>query len=168
MLHPEPRPGFTPQAQNAALAKVFQTNRIIAYGMAASLLVYAVVVEILKRQGVTLNAIPPHLGDNLRFAFVFVSFAAYFLIKFARNKLLVKTPADTQETLLGRLTLVNIISLALSELPALLGLILFLGSGDAKDFYLLGIISLLLFYVFFPQYNFWVYWTTVMDTRAGA
>lgn len=168
MIQPSPLAGMDPQAEDAALAKAYQTNRLIAYALAASLLVYAVVVEILKMQGVVLNAIPEHLRDTLRFAFVFFSFAAYLIIKSLRKKLLVKKPTDSLGTLLGRLSLVNVISLALAELPALLGFILFLGSGNSRDFYLLGLISLILFYVFFPQYNFWVYWTKVIDARPDA
>ena len=104
--------------------------------------------------------------DKLRFVFVFLSFAGYFIINFCNQKLLTKSPEDTIETLLGRLTLANVVSLALCELPALFGLVLFLGSGNSRDFYLLLIISVLLFFAFFPRYGFWSNWSRVVDKTA--
>ena len=151
---------------NDKLAKAYQTNKIISYALAASILVYAVIVEILRFKGTTLYPLPPAVLEKLSFVFVFLSFALYFIINFVNQKLLVKTPADTQEKLLQKLTLANIVSLALSELPALFGLVLFLGSGNPRDFYLLLIISVLLFYFFFPKFSFWSTWSRVVDTTA--
>ena len=130
------------------------------------MLLYAVIVEIFRFKGITPNLLPPAVLDKLRFIFVFLSFALYFMINFLNQKVLVKKSADTQEKLLQKLTLANIISLALCELPALFGFVLFLGSGNPRDFYLLLIISVLLFYVFFPRYSFWSNWSRVVDTTA--
>ncbi len=151
---------------NDKLEKAYQTNKIISYALAASILVYAVIVEILRFNGAALNLLPSAVLEKLRFVFVFLSFALYFITNFVNQKLLVKTSADTQETLLQKLTLTNIVSLALSELPALFGLLLFLGSANPRDFYLLMIISVLLFYAFFPRYSFWSNWSRVVDTSA--
>jgi hypothetical protein len=151
---------------NDKLEKAYQTNKIISYALATSILVYAVIVEILRFNGAALNLLPPAVLEKLRFVFVFLSFALYFITNFVNQKLLVKTSADTQEKLLQKLTLTNIVSLALSELPALFGLLLFLGSANPRDFYLLMIISVLLFYAFFPRYSFWSNWSRVVDTSA--
>jgi hypothetical protein len=151
---------------NNKVEKTFRINKVISYALAGSLLLYAVIVEIFRFQGVILNPLPPAVLDTLRFVSVFLSFALYFITKFLNQKLLVKKPADTQEKLLQKLTLANIIALALSELPALFGFVLFLGSGNPRDFYLLLIISMLLFYAFFPRYSFWLYWSRVADTSA--
>jgi len=151
---------------NDKLEKTYQTNKIISYALAASILVYAVIVEILRFKGTTLYPLSPAVLEKLSFVFVFLSFALYFIINFVNQKLLVKTPADTQKKLLQKLTLANIVSLALCELPALFGLVLFLGSGNPRDFYLLLIISVLLFYFFFPKFSFWSTWSRIVDTTA--
>ena len=104
--------------------------------------------------------------DKLRFVFVFLSFALYFIINFINQKLLVEKATDTQENLLQKFALANIVSLALCELPAVFGFVLFLGSANPRDFYLLLIISVLLFYFFFPRYSFWSNWSRVVDTTA--
>lgn len=153
---------------NNILEKTYQTNKIIGYALAAALLLYAAIVEIFRFQGVALNLLPPAILENLRFVAVFLSFALYFIIKYLNQKILVKEPADTQEKLLKKLTLANLVSLALSELPALLGFILFLGSGNPKDFYLLLIISALLFFAYFPKFSFWAYWAQVTDLSAAS
>jgi hypothetical protein len=148
--------------------KAYRTSTIISYAMAASVLVYAVIVEVFKWQEIKVQLIPPDFLDKLRFVFVFLSFAGYFIIDYCRKRLLTKSAADTPETLLGRLALANIISLALAELPALLGLFLFLGSGEPRDFYLLLLISVLLFYAFFPRAGFWASYSRAMAKTASS
>ncbi len=151
---------------NDKLEKAYQTNKIISYALAASILLYAVIVEIFRFKGITLNLLAPAVLEKLRFVFVFLSFALYFIINFINQKLLVKKSTDTQESLLQKLALANIVSLAFCELPALFGFVLFLGSANPRDFYLLLIISVLLFYFFFPRYSFWSNWSRVVDTSA--
>ena len=151
---------------NDKLEKTYRTNKIIGYALAGALLLYAVIVEILRFKEINPNLLNSAVLEKLRFIFVFLSFAAYFIINFVNQKVLVKKTADTPEKLLQKLTLANIISLVLCELPALFGLVLFLGSGNPRDFYLLLIFSVLLLYVFFPRYSFWSNWSRVVDTTA--
>jgi hypothetical protein len=155
-----------PMTPDDALSKAYQTSKTISYALAASMLLYAGIVEALKFQEVTVHLFPPASLDKLRFVFVFLSFAAYFIINFVNQKILTKKSADTTATLLGKLALANVISLALCELPALFGLLLFLSSGNSRDFYLLLIISVLLFFAFFPRYSFWSNWSRVIDKTA--
>ena len=78
---------------NDKLEKAYQTNRIISYALAVSILVYAVIVEVFRFQNVSLNLMPPSVLEKLSFIFVFLSFALYFIINYINKKLLVKTPA---------------------------------------------------------------------------
>jgi hypothetical protein len=148
---------------NDPVQKAYQINKIIAYALAASMVLYVIIIEVIRWQSTTLNLMPPALLEKVRFLFVFLSFAQYFIINFLNQKLLVKKPEYTQEKLLQKLMLANIIALALSELPVLFGFVLFLGSGNPRDFYLLLIISVLLFFVFFPRYSFWATWSRTAD-----
>ncbi len=151
---------------NDQLEKAYRINKIISTAMAGSLLIYVIIVEILKFREISFNILPVPILDKLRFVFVFLSFAAYFIISFCNNKLLVKKPEASHEELLGKLARANLISLALCELPALFGFVLFLGSGNPRDFYLLLLLSLLLFYAYFPRYGFWSNWSRVIDKTA--
>ncbi len=80
---------------NNKLAKAYQINKIISYALAASMLLYVVIVEAFRFKGITLNLLPPAVLDKLRFVFVFLSFALYFIINFINQKLLIKKSADT-------------------------------------------------------------------------
>lgn len=141
------------------LSKAYKIHKILAIAMTASLAVYLIVVEVLKYQEFTPMSQSGPLLDNLRFISVFFAFAAYFIINYLRKKLLVKKPGDSHETLLAKLGLANLVCLALCEIPALFGLVLFFFSGNPRDFYPLAVISLLLFYAFFPRYPFWAVWS---------
>ena len=151
---------------NDKLEKTYRTNKIFGYALAGAMLLYAVIVEIFRFKEINPNLLSLAVLEKLRFVFVFLSFALYFIINFVNKKILVKKSGDTQDKLLQKLTLANIISLTLAEFPALFGLVLFLGSGNPRDFYLLLIFSVLLLYAFFPRYSFWSNWSRVVDTTA--
>lgn len=144
---------------NDSLAKVFRIQQIIAVALAATLLVYAIIVEVLLRQGLIVWAAPGTWLDSLRFVFVFLAFADYFVMRYGQQKILVKKPTDSRETLIAKLQVASLLSLILAELPAVFGLVLFLASGNRRDFYPLMIISLILLYVSFPRYAIWTVWS---------
>jgi hypothetical protein len=151
---------------NNKLEKAYRTNKIFGVAIAGSVLIYVMIVEFFRFREISLNLLSTSMLDKLRFIAVFLAFAMYFIINFLNQKLLVKKTDDTFETLLGKLTRANIISLALSELPAVFGFVLFLCSGNPRDFYLLLVISGLLLYAFFPRYSFWSNWSRVIDKTA--
>jgi|YNPNPStandDraft_1061719.scaffolds.fasta_scaffold37708_3 fucose 4-O-acetylase-like acetyltransferase len=138
------------------LPGVFRVQQVVASSLAASLLVYAVLVEAWPRLGLPRPSWPESSLATVRFIFVFVAFAVYFLIRWVQQRLLVKRPEDSREVLVAKLGQASLLSLALAELPALLGFLLFLGSGNSRDFYPLMVISLILLYVTFPRYNLWL------------
>lgn len=144
---------------NDSLDKAFRLQQVLAVALAASLLVYAIIVEVLSRQGYAILAVPETLLTNLRLVFVFLAFAVYFVMRFGQQKILVKKPTDTQGTLVAKLGLASIVSLVLAEVPAVMGFVLFLISGNSRDFYPLMVISLILLYVAFPRYTIWAVWS---------
>lgn len=151
----------------SSLEKIYRINKIVAFALIAATLVYAVVVEVFRFQGLIAAPLDSAVLEKLRYVFVFLSFAAYFIINFAHKKILVKKPGDTQERLLQKLTMANLLSLSLAEFPALFGLVLFLLSGNPRDFYPLLVISGLLFYAFFPKFSFWSAWSRTSDPTAA-
>lgn len=145
--------------QNDSLAQACRLQQIIAAALAASLLVSAIIVEVLAQQGLIVWSVPGTMLDSLRFVFVFLAFAVYFVMRFGQQKILVKKPTDSRETLVTKLRLASLLSLALAELPAVFGLVLFLASGNRRDFYPLLVISLILLYVSVPRYTIWMVWS---------
>jgi len=145
-------------ANRDPLPRVFRVQQVLASALAASLVVYAVLVEVWQRLGLAIPSWPDSSLATVRFLFVFLAFAVYFLIRWVQQRLLVKGPEDSREVLVGKLGKASTLSLALAELPALLGFLLFLASGNSRDFYLLMVISLILLYVTFPRYDLWMIW----------
>ena len=145
--------------QTTDLKKAFQTAVVIAAAMMATLAIYILTVEIFRSQFKPfsgLMAIDP--GFMTRYIFYILAAVQVIILRVIRGFLLKKSPGDDKVTLIRKLFRTTIITFALCELPALLGLTLFLLSGLYKDFYILTAISLILMFMFFPRYTNWAEW----------
>jgi hypothetical protein len=79
-----------------------------------------------------------------------------FLTHLVKGFMLRGPRAAGADEMLARLTTAHIVAGALSETPAILGLILFfLGRQFYSDFYILSLISLYLLIRHFPRYARW-------------
>jgi hypothetical protein len=157
-----------------------------AYGVAASIgislitsvLIYAVIVELIKKQSAPFTgyAPMPDVIDVLRYTLLGVVFAQYFLIRTVNNIFLslkrvsqrTYKPAPLTAKILGfsRLIAGAIIVCALCESVAIYGLVLFLIQGNSYDFYLFLPISLVYFAIFFPRYDRWEAWIKEREKAA--
>jgi hypothetical protein len=145
--------------QQLVLKRTYQVNALIGAAMVISVFIYIVIIEVVKYYKIELGFFYPDIFEKISVGFVLASIAIYFLINFIRKLILRKKPGDNIPNLIVKLSFANIVSMALCELPALFGLILFWGTGIYRDCYILMIISLVLFYKFFPRYSFWEEWT---------
>lgn len=122
----------------------------IGLAMIASVFIYAGVVELLKWQMAPFagfSTLAPQTVDLIKYAFLALAAVQFFIIKALRKIL----PAHSVE----KLSLTAIITFALCESVAVLGLVLFLLNGNSMDFYIFMVISLGFFYLFFPKYEQW-------------
>jgi hypothetical protein len=122
----------------------------IGLAMIASVFVYAGVVELLKWQMAPFagfSTLDPGTVGFLKYAFLALAAAQFAIIK-AVQKIL---PAGSVE----KLSLTAIITFALCESVAVLGLVLFMLAGNSLDFYIFMLISLGFFTLFFPKYDQW-------------
>ncbi len=122
----------------------------IGLALIGSVFLYAGVVEVLKR------AMAPFAGFaglpvaqvlTLKYVFMALAIGDFFLIKFIQKILGAKS--------VQQLRIAAIVTFALSEAVALLGLVLFLLAGNAMDFYTFMFLSLFYFWLFFPKYQDW-------------
>jgi F0F1-type ATP synthase membrane subunit c/vacuolar-type H+-ATPase subunit K len=122
----------------------------IGLAMIASVFVYAGVVELIKWQLAPFAGfatLAPQTVVYFKYAFLALAAAQFVIIK-AVQKIL---PAPSVE----KLSLTAIITFALCESVAVLGLVLFLLAGNSMDFYIFMVISLGFFTLFFPKYDQW-------------
>lgn len=122
----------------------------IGLALIGSVLIYAVVVEVLKR---TLAPFPgfaeltPAQVQMLKYLFIALAIGHFFLIRFMQ-KILATGSVE-------RLFQTAVVTFALSESVAIFGLVLFLLAGSAMDFYLFMFLSLFYFWFFYPKYQDW-------------
>jgi hypothetical protein len=122
----------------------------IGLAMIAAVFVYAGVVELMKWQLAPFAGfakLAPQTVALLKYVFLALAAVQFGVIK-ALPKIL---PTPSVE----KLTLTAIITFALCESVAVLGLVLFLLSGQGMDFYIFMVISLVFFTLFFPKYDQW-------------
>jgi len=125
----------------------------IGLAMIASVFVYAGVVEVIKWRMAPFAGfatLDPQTVAIIKYAFLALAAAQFGIIK-ALQKIL---PTRSVENL----SLAAIITFALCESVAVLGLVLFFLAGQGMDFYIFMVISLGFFYLFFPKYEHWEQW----------
>lgn len=155
-------------SRNDDLRKAYRMTAFIGLAMIASLVVYAVVVELIKKQNAPFGGyspMPPDVFSTLRYALMVVAAVEFFVIRLM-NKLMLsgKVPLQSSPTTvrfapeLQRLVSAAVVTFALCESVAIYGLVLFLIQGNSGDFYLFLVLSLLFFSTYFPRYGTWEEW----------
>ncbi len=152
---------------NAAvdLRKAYRTTVFIGLAMLASLIIYAVVVELIKKQNAPFGGFSPLPADvvgTLRYVLLAVAAVEFIVIQIL-NKLMLSAKAPAVRTVavaapFGQLVSAAVVTFALCESVAIYGLVLFLIQGDTSDFYLFLMISLVYYAVYFPKYGKWEEW----------
>jgi hypothetical protein len=132
------------------LKKRYLAVNFIGLALIAAVFLYAGVVEVIKRLLAPFHGFAGLEGPQaqlLKYLFVALAFGQFFLIK------------AVQKILAGRgvqfLPQAAVITFALCEAVAVLGLILFLLQGNPMDFYVFMLLSLFYFWLFFPKYRDW-------------
>lgn len=156
----------TPPASD--LRKAYKVTVIIGLALMASLLVYTIVVENIKKlfdPFAGFAPMPDDAAEMLRYVFLGITVLNLVLIG-VLNKLIlsakapaVKSPGYARFGAEARaLMTAAMVTFALCESVALYGLVIFLVQGSSNDFYLFLLISLLYFSIFFPRYSTWEAW----------
>ncbi len=158
---------------NDDLRKAYRITAIIGLAMIASLIVYAVVVELIKKQNAPFGGyspLPPDVLSTLRYALLGVVVVEFFVIRLLNTLTLSgKVPLRSSAVTVPfapeaqRLVSASVVTYALCESVAIYGLVLFLIQGNSNDFYLFLALSLLYFSIYFPKYGKWEEWTAEQE-----
>lgn len=139
------------------LKRVFRTTVTVNGALVASLIIYALMVELIRFQ------LKPFLGllvsgpshQTLRYLVFGAAVGAVILVRLAGRTLLKVKPGEDLQHLISRLSRTAVITSSLGELPAVLGFVLFLLTGFFRDFYALLFVSLFLEFMYFPRLKAW-------------
>jgi hypothetical protein len=141
------------------LKRAHKTATILYIAFMLSLAVYLIAFEVLKAR------IPDFQGMVEKFDFPWLGYAFYalgllqiFLIRFIRETATKSITTIEVPVLIQHLQRLSMISGALCEVPVILGWVLFFLSGSVRDFYILLLISFVLFVLYFPRFSNWEEW----------
>ena len=156
-----------PSKSNDDLRKAYRITAFIGLAMIASLVIYAVVVELIKKQHEPFGGFSP-MPDTipvLRYALLGVAAVEFPVIRMLNTLMLSgKVPLQSSQAAVQftpevqRLVSASVVSYALCESVAIYGLVLFLIQGNSSDFYLFLVLSLFYFTIYFPKYGKWEEW----------
>ncbi len=161
-----------PPSRNDDLRKAYRMTAFIGLAMIASLVVYAVVVDLIKKQNAPFGGYAP-MPDAivmLRYALLGVAAVEFFVIRLMNRLMLSgKVPLRNSPATarfapeVQRLVSSSVVTYALCESVAMYGLVLFLIQGNTGDFYLFLAVSLFYFIVTFPRYGNWEEWVAEQE-----
>ena len=142
--------------QQDGIGRALAPAKMVAAAIVASLIIYLALVEILKA------TLRPFRGFALGVDMPIVRYAAYgagaavvLLILILRPRLFRRRAGEDTPASLLRLQKAAIVTMVLGEVPAIIGLVLFLVGGAAGDFYRLLFVSIVLVFIHFPRRGAW-------------
>jgi hypothetical protein len=141
------------------LRRSHRTASVIGIAIIASLFVYLVVVEVVRATMGPFRGFVSLPGmATLRYVFYGLAVIEVLTTRLLQGILLRRASGDDVRTTVLKLARTAVVTLSLSEVPALLGLVLFLLGGLNKDFYALLAVSLVLAFMYFPRLGSWENW----------
>ncbi len=145
------------------VSATYKSTATTAGGIAFSLVMYVIVVELLSRSGAAIE--PPAVFGPLRVALFVAAGAVIFTTTIVKGVMLRNAPAEPAARL-ARLRIATITALAMSEIPVVSGMILALTGGARGDFYMLLAISAYMMVRHFPRRGAWEDYTRRGHTTA--
>lgn len=144
---------------NEEVRAAFRPVFLVGVVVAASLAVYLGLVEVLRAVLRPFRGWEPEIEVRpLRFAAFGAAVAVILLIRFVRPVLLKRRAGEGRKASILRLQRASFLTLLLAEIPAVLGVVLFVLAGHNVDFYALLVASLILVFMYFPRWAAWEDW----------
>jgi len=138
------------------IGRALKPATMVAAAVVVSLAIYLALVEILKATLKPFRGFAA-IGDMqpVRYAAYGAGAAVVLLILLLRPRLYRRRAGEDTGTALTRLQRASVLTIVLGEIPATLGLVLFLIGGFARDFYSLLFVSIILLFIHFPRRGAW-------------
>jgi len=132
---------------------------MVGAAIVASLVIYLALVEVLRAVLKPFSGFAPAAStQTLRLAAFGAAAVVILLILVLRPRLFRRDGREDAPAALRRLQKASLVILVLGEIPAVLGLGLFLVGGNAADFIKFLFVSLALTFINFPRRAAWEEW----------
>jgi hypothetical protein len=138
------------------LRRAFRVAVVVHSSIVATVLIYALILEILKSSFRPMPRLAGAMGvQALRYSFYGLAIGAVILVRLINRGPLRDRPGESFPESLHRLSRTAVLTSILSEAPAVLGLVLTFLTGVSRDFYFLLFVSLFLAFLYFPRSRTW-------------
>lgn len=138
------------------LRKMYQATAIVCAGMIGSLFIYVAAVETTRIMFEEFGGfLALRDSEVVRYLFYGLAVMQLAIIRAIKARINEIKPSDVPSVIIGKLSRAAFLVSGLSEIPAVLGLLLFLLVGLHVDFYVLWFLSLLLMLMQFPRLAAW-------------
>ena len=138
------------------LKKYYKLATIISYAVLVIVLIYAIVIELFRNMGISLEPLlEPQAALLAKIAAFFMVASIFIIIKQVSKTKLKEESNKTPEAFLQNIFFVDMIKAAIFEVPAFIGFILFFLTGAYAEFYILSAFSVILVISNFPKAENW-------------
>ena len=140
------------------LRKAYRMTVFVGLSMMTSLLIYLIVATVVERQ------VSMEVGDVVFYIGIGISAALFFVVRIVTGAMLGPGGERTGSASaaggppIAKLQTAAIVTFAICEVPAVLGLVLYFLGRSMTDFYLFLLISLFCFATYFPRFGQWEEW----------
>ena len=141
------------------LRKAYHIAVMVNAAVIGTLILYAAVIEVMKGQMASFQGLSEGFNVNLlRYTLYGMAIITIFIIRILRRGLLRKPSSGELKLFRSILLRASIITAVFCEIPAILGLCLFLMLGSVRDYYQLAGVSFIMVFLHFPRYGSWEDW----------
>jgi hypothetical protein len=128
--------------------------------MVAALVLYPITVEVVRMQTSSFSGFAPQLANQTRDFIYGIAIVLPLSIGTLRKLILKRGPFSDPATVARSLVAATAISVFVGEIPAILGLFLFLLGGLYREFYIAFGYSVLVILAYFPRSHQWEKWVS--------
>ncbi len=140
------------------LRNMYQATAIVCAGMIGSLFIYVAVVESTRVVFGDFNGfLTASSLELVKYGFYVLALTFIVAITTIKARISEVRSFDAPSVIISKLSKAAFLISGLSEIPAVLGLLLFLLGGLHTDFYILWFLSLMLMLLQFPRLTAWEY-----------
>jgi hypothetical protein len=137
------------------LKEAFERSVTLSWAMVAALVLYPIAVEIMRMRDVSFEGFAPQTAGRIRDFVYGFAIVLPLCIRSIRKAILKRNKLSDLHILARKMLTATVITILAAEIPALLGLLMFLLGGVYREFYIALAYSLLVILIYFPRRSQW-------------